>query len=565
MTRERFDYVIVGGGPAGLQMSYFLQKAGRSHVVLEAADSPGRFFRHFPRHRTLISLNKRYNFHPEDEFNLRHDWNSLLSDDPALRFTRYSEALFPAADDLVKYLQDYATKLKLNVRCGTRVEAIRRNDDGFEVRAADGATFAARCILMATGAIRGRVPDDVEGIELAAGYEDHSLDLRQYENKRVAILGRGNSAMETAKHLIGHAAIIHLVVGDRAPRLAWDTHYVGDVRAINNDLFDMWQLKSLHAVIGVRPTKISRNENGSLTMAFEERVGHWDPPGTGTNEFDYDHIIRCTGWRYVNSELFDAECAPAPDALGKYPVLSPSWESSTPNVYYIGTAMASRDRRAASGFIHGFRYNIRTLSRLLERRYHAVSYPSRVHPLRTAVDLEAMADALFERVSTSSALYQMNGVLCDAIVVKDGEATVYQELPVDYVLADALFRDEDELCLITLEYGFHHYDKNLSALRFIHTGDMMHTRTNPFLRPVFRRFKGGELLEELYFHEDLQVRFDKSPIMLPRVLNLLGRMAHAAEAQRTEQLSLAGFTPLSEDELTEDDLLLRPPSAGPRA
>lgn len=561
MTLKRFEYIIVGGGPAGLQMAHFLQKAGRSYVVLEGADSPGRFFQHFPRHRLLISINKRYNFHPEDEFNLRHDWNSLLSDDPALRFTRYSAELFPAADDLVKYLQDYAAKLSLNVRCGTRVAAIRKTDDGFEVRAADGATFAARCMLMATGAIRGRVPDDVEGIELAAGYEDHSLDLKQYENKRVAILGRGNSAMETAKHLMGHAAIIHLVVSDRAPRLAWDTHYVGDVRAINNDLFDMWQLKSLHAVIGVRPTKISRNEDGSLTMAFEERLGHWDPPGKGTNHFDYDHIIRCTGWRYVNSELFDSDCAPATDAIGKYPVLSPSWESSTPNVYYIGTAMASRDRRAASGFIHGFRYNIRTLSRLLEQRYHSVAYPSRVYSLRTTGELKAMAASLFERVSTSSALYQMNGVLCDAIVVKEGKATVYQELPVDYVLADASFWDVDELCLITLEYGFHHYDKNLSALRFIHTGDVRHTRTNPFLRPVFRRFKRGELKEELYFHEDLQVRFDTSPIMLPRVLNLLNRMAPVVNEQCTEQFMLSNFTPLSEAELTEDDLLLRPPSA----
>jgi len=29
------------------------------------------------------------------------DWNSLRSDDPNLRFARYSERYFPAADDLV--------------------------------------------------------------------------------------------------------------------------------------------------------------------------------------------------------------------------------------------------------------------------------------------------------------------------------------------------------------------------------------------------------------------------------------------------------------------------------
>ena len=35
------------------------------------------------------------------EFNLRHDWNSLISDDEALRMTRYSKEFFPHADVLV--------------------------------------------------------------------------------------------------------------------------------------------------------------------------------------------------------------------------------------------------------------------------------------------------------------------------------------------------------------------------------------------------------------------------------------------------------------------------------
>lgn len=35
------------------------------------------------------------------EFNMRHDWNSLLSDDESLLMTRYSKKFFPDADDLV--------------------------------------------------------------------------------------------------------------------------------------------------------------------------------------------------------------------------------------------------------------------------------------------------------------------------------------------------------------------------------------------------------------------------------------------------------------------------------
>lgn len=36
------------------------------------------------------------------EFNMRHDWNSLLSEDESLRMTKYSKRLYPKADVLVR-------------------------------------------------------------------------------------------------------------------------------------------------------------------------------------------------------------------------------------------------------------------------------------------------------------------------------------------------------------------------------------------------------------------------------------------------------------------------------
>ena len=45
------------------------------------------------------------------EFNMRHDWNSLLSDDPSLLMKHYSKDFFPHVDTMVGLIayQDYFT------------------------------------------------------------------------------------------------------------------------------------------------------------------------------------------------------------------------------------------------------------------------------------------------------------------------------------------------------------------------------------------------------------------------------------------------------------------------
>ena len=53
-----FQVCVVGAGPAGLQLGFFLQQARRDYVILEREGSAGAFFKKYPRHRQLISINK---------------------------------------------------------------------------------------------------------------------------------------------------------------------------------------------------------------------------------------------------------------------------------------------------------------------------------------------------------------------------------------------------------------------------------------------------------------------------------------------------------------------------
>lgn len=54
----------------------------------------------------MLNINKYFDLSGKTnkEFNMRHDWNSLLSDDESLLMTRYSKEFFPPADSLVSFI-----------------------------------------------------------------------------------------------------------------------------------------------------------------------------------------------------------------------------------------------------------------------------------------------------------------------------------------------------------------------------------------------------------------------------------------------------------------------------
>jgi len=542
---ERVDCVIVGGGPAGLQMGHHLGGAGRRYVILEAGTHPGTFFATFPRHRQLLSINKRFNLFPEPEFNLRHDWNSLLSNGAGPLFTAYSDRLFPDADDLVRYLGDYAKLHNLNLRCGRRVRQITPlPDGGFSVADDQGYEYQCGCVLLATGA-RGPLMPDIKGIELALGYEDHPLEPARYRGKRVAVIGAGNSAFEVADHIAGEAAVVRILV-TRPIRHSWNSHFPGDLRAINNNVLDMYQLKSLHALSGQRVKSICRRSAGDFEITTETEFPHWDPPQRRTDNWIYDEVIRCTGWRYTEPGLFPSDTAPAADARSKFYDLDATWQTTVPGLYCIGTSMQARDHRAATSFIHGFRYNVRTLFHLLEEKHHGVDLPARHFPVRGEDDVDELAAYLVTRLSVTSALYQQFGVLCDVLLLDDDQVRVCPELPVDYVRERPRMGDAENMVVVTLEYGFHRYPSR-EPLDFILPADFGHPETSAFLHPVFRQYRRGELAEEMHLTETLIVRYDHTAGGARwevnghqnRIGNFLGRITGVGSTTRREDVFAA--------------------------
>ncbi len=485
------EYLIVGAGPAGLQLGHHLQQAGRDYAILEAGSVPGGFFRTFPRHRKLISINKPHTGSDDPELNLRMDWNSLLSDDPSLLFTRYTERYFPDADDLVRYLEDYADRLQLRIVYGTRVRSVTRADGGFAVLDEHGGTHRARRVIVASGVTRPNIPP-IPGIETAERYGEVSVDPRDFLDQRVLIVGKGNSAFETADNLIETAAVIH-VAGPESLRMAWRTHYVGHLRAVNNNLLDTYQLKSQNALLDGTVQRIERRDDGYVVTVSFARVDEV------TRDLPYDRVIVCTGFRF-DPAIFGDDCRPELVIDDRFPAQTPEWESTNvPGLHFAGTLMQVRDfKRSTGGFIHGFRYGVRALHRMLERRDHGVEWPHTV----LAADPEALMDAVIARVNRTSALWQQFAFLCDVIVVENGRARYYEEQPLDYVHAEP----PELYFTVTLEYGPDHdlVDPFDVSVGRIAQSDAERAAEGRYLHPVVRCHRRGELVAEHHVTENLE-------------------------------------------------------------
>ncbi|KAJ8345117.1 hypothetical protein SKAU_G00293100 [Synaphobranchus kaupii] len=519
------DYCVLGAGPAGLQMGYFLSKSQRDYIILERNSGPGSFFNIYPRHRKLISINKIYTGRRNREFNLRHDWNSLLSDRPDLLLQRISTQMYPEADALPRYLSLYARELGLKVQYGVdigRVSASNLRAPGgrsYTLIDQKGTEYSCRVLLVSTGLW---VPQQVHfvGSDLVEGYETAPVDPEQYRNQAVLILGKGNSAFETAQNILGRASSVHLY--SRNPvRLAWQTHYVGDLRmfsppvqmavlrdrrvkmsgswpdmAVNNEVLDTYQLKSLDGLAegsleeiaivkgggadGKRRGRTGKGRGtgkegrGQLYLTLAELLD--TPTGNKTSDVTtasisshhndnfplrqpYDRVIRCLGFRF-NFSIFDSSARPSPsaEARGRLPRVTAWYEGQgTPGLFVLGTAAHSRDyRSSAGGFIHGFRYTVRAVHRVLEQRYHGIAWPS------ILLSTNQLSSWLLRRVNEASGPYQMFGVLGDIVLLRDSHCEYLEEFPLQALPKLTTLTGhqvtEQGLLVLVMEYGLNHTD-----------------------------------------------------------------------------------------------------------
>ena len=208
-----YDVVVVGSGPGGLQVAYSLARAGVDRcAVISRDDRPGGMFRRFPVYQRLISWTKPDA--PVPRGSREYEWydhNSLLGDVESHQaltpLFMDREFDLPARAEMEAALAEFAARGDVQVRYGCEWESTRIVDDGFVLATSDGE-YRCRVCVFALGMTEAWRPP-IPGLDAAPHYADTGSP-KQYEGKRVFIVGKRNSAFEVAQGLLPWAKTLVL-------------------------------------------------------------------------------------------------------------------------------------------------------------------------------------------------------------------------------------------------------------------------------------------------------------------------------------------------------------------
>lgn len=217
---ERTDTLIIGGGQAGLSLSYYLTQQQRPHLILEKA----------------TQLAEAWRNHRWDSFTLvTPNWHIRL---PGGEYQGNDPDGFMPRDEVVSYLEHYAASFNAPVRFGVTAIAVDPTAAGYRVQTDQGEYQAAN-VVIATGLFQQpKIPPSSASLPV----DIQQLSSDKYRNPQalppgaVLVVGSGQSGCQIAEELYQSGRKVYLCVGGsagRAPRryrgkdIAWWLEEIG--------------------------------------------------------------------------------------------------------------------------------------------------------------------------------------------------------------------------------------------------------------------------------------------------------------------------------------------------
>lgn len=362
---------IVGAGPYGLSLAAHLHERG---IPFRIFGQPMQVW------RTQMPAG----------MHLKSDGFASDLYDPGRRFTlkqycrdhgiAYADYGLPVSvDTFVAYGLAFQKKLVPMLE-PISVVNIDKDQNGYRLRLENGETASAAAVVMATGiSYYGYVPDPLAALpaDLCTHSSAHH-DLSGFRGRRVVVVGAGASGTDLAALLHAAGALVqivsrkpiqfHLPPGNkprsfwqrmRAPNLGLGPGLKSALYTVAPGLFRQLLPLSMRQRI-VREhlgpaggwfikDSLTRNVQmhvGYVIRAATPKLGgvsiHLEGLSKPSLNIEADHIVAATGYQasVARLSLLSDQLRSKLSLEGQSPVLSPSFESSLPGLYFVGVAAA---------------------------------------------------------------------------------------------------------------------------------------------------------------------------------------------------------------------------------
>ncbi len=317
------DLIIVGGGPAGIQVGVAAQKAGLSYMIIEKGVLVNSIFR-FPANMIFFSTSK----------------NLEIADIP---FISHSDK--PTRREALEYYRRIVESYDLNVKYYERVECVKPLNGRFEVHTAK-SVYSASSVVVATGFYDTPRLMEVPGEDLPK-VKHYYDEAHPYVGQKVLVVGAANSACDVALETWQKGADVTMAI--RESELYQKVKY--------------WILPNIE----------NRIQEGSIKAYFntfvKEIKAHTVVLESGDDVFEIenDFVLAMTGY-LPDYELLDKLSVPIDDSDLRKPIFDPeTLETSIPGLFVAGVVNAGMN--TSELFIENTRHHSELIiERILSRK-----------------------------------------------------------------------------------------------------------------------------------------------------------------------------------------------------
>ena len=314
--KNLYDAIVIGGGQSGLAAGYYLQQWGAKFLILEAAaQAVGSWEHHYDSLRLFSPA--KYSALPGLPF----------SGDP----DRYPHKL-----EVVAYLKQYQKQFNLPVYFNSPVSTVTRLGEEFAVET-NGVEYHTKAVIAATGGFRNPYYPQITDAPLFTGNVMHSFaykNSRQFHNKRVIVVGAGNSAIQIADEL-ANTAVVTLATREpiqfqKQRLLGKDIHFW--LKWTGLDIYPKRTPPQRGLVIDSasfqEALQIGKFDEKQMFVAFYEDGVVW----ADGNKEAVDAVIFATGYRPNVDYLASLEVLDRNGRIRHHKGIS----TTTPGLYFVG-------------------------------------------------------------------------------------------------------------------------------------------------------------------------------------------------------------------------------------